>query len=80
MMDNDEIERILCEIEAAEPGIDPEVELAWETEIERRVREIDSGEVELIDGEVVMAEMRALLAESPRARANSNPPSNDGAQ
>lgn len=38
-----------------------EIENAWDEEIERRVREIDSGEVELIPGEQVMAELRALL-------------------
>ena len=41
---------------------DTEVERAWAIEIERRVREIESGEAELIDGEKVMAEVRELLA------------------
>jgi putative addiction module component (TIGR02574 family) len=38
-----------------------EIEAAWDEEIERRVREIDSGEVALISGEQVMAELRSLL-------------------
>lgn len=38
-----------------------EIEQAWAAEIERRVREVDSGEVELIPGEQVMADMRSLL-------------------
>lgn len=38
-----------------------EFEAAWGAEIERRVREIDAGEVELIPGEQVRAELRALL-------------------
>jgi putative addiction module component (TIGR02574 family) len=38
-----------------------EIEAAWGEEIERRVQEIDSGQVELIPGEQVMAELRALL-------------------
>ena len=41
---------------------DTEDERAWAIEIERRVREIESGEAELIDGEKVMAEVRELLA------------------
>ncbi len=31
-----------------------EVEAAWDAEIQRRVREVDSGEVQLIPGEQVM--------------------------
>ncbi len=38
-----------------------EIEAAWGEEIEHRVEEIDSGTVELIAGEQVMAELRALL-------------------
>lgn len=34
------------------------IDAAWAEEIERRVREVDSGKVELIPGEQVMAEMR----------------------
>jgi len=37
------------------------VEAAWKVEIERRVAEIDSGKAELIDGDQVMREARALL-------------------
>ncbi len=39
-------------------GVDPEHEAAWAAEIERRVKEIENGEVELIDHEVVMKELR----------------------
>ena len=42
---------------------DEEVEAAWAEEIERRVRQIDSGEVETIPWEEVRAKMRALLNE-----------------
>lgn len=38
-----------------------EIEAAWAEEIERRVRQVDSGEVQLLDGEEVMAELRTLL-------------------
>lgn len=43
-------------------GRDSEHEAAWGAEIERRVREIESGEAELIDHEVVMREVRELIA------------------
>ena len=32
---------------------------AWAEEVERRIREIDEGEVETIDGELVMPELRS---------------------
>jgi len=39
-----------------------EIEAAWGDEIKRRLDEIDSGEVELVPLEVVLAEMDDLLA------------------
>jgi putative addiction module component (TIGR02574 family) len=36
-----------------------EIDAAWAEEIERRIREIDEGKVETIDGEVVMRELRS---------------------
>ena len=36
-----------------------EIEAAWAEEAERRLREIDEGKVELLDGEVVMERLRA---------------------
>ena len=36
-----------------------QVDEAWAKEIERRIREIDEGEVETIPGEQVMRELRA---------------------
>jgi putative addiction module component (TIGR02574 family) len=41
---------------SAEPGA--EVEAAWDAEIERRIREIDAGEVECVPWEQVLAELR----------------------
>jgi putative addiction module component (TIGR02574 family) len=38
-----------------------EVDAAWEIEIERRMRQIDAGEVEMISWETVMANLRAKL-------------------
>jgi putative addiction module component (TIGR02574 family) len=36
-----------------------EVDAAWSEEIERRIRDIDEGRVELIPGEEVLAELRS---------------------
>jgi len=38
----------------------PEVEAAWEQEIEARVAAYRSGEEEVIDGEIVLAELRRI--------------------
>ncbi len=39
-------------------AVDPDVEAAWDTEIKRRIDEIDNGEVELLDFDEVMDEIR----------------------
>ncbi len=46
-------------IESLDPSPTPEVKAAWSREIERRVREIEAGEVELSDWEDVRAELFA---------------------
>lgn len=46
-------------IESLDPTPTPEVRAAWSREIERRVREIDDGSVELLDWEDVRAELFA---------------------
>ena len=46
-------------LESLEPEPTPEVKAAWSREIERRVREVDSGAVELIDWEDIRAELFA---------------------
>lgn len=38
-----------------------EIDAAWDAEIARRIQQIDSGEVECIPWETVMAELRAKL-------------------
>ena len=43
-------------IESLDPRPSPEVKAAWSREIERRVREIDEGSVELLDWQDVRAE------------------------
>jgi putative addiction module component (TIGR02574 family) len=40
-----------------------EVSAAWDAEIERRIRQIESGEVETFPHEVVMAELKAKLGQ-----------------
>lgn len=40
----------------------------WVKELERRVAEVESGEVETIDGEQVMAEARAMLRDMQTTR------------
>ena len=42
-----------------DPKPTPETKAAWSREIERRVREIDEGSVELVDWEEVRAELSA---------------------
>ena len=37
---------------------DTDIEQAWQEEIQRRIQQIDRGEVELIDSDTVMAELR----------------------
>ena len=46
-------------IESLDPAPAPEVKAAWSREIERRVREIDDGTVELIDWEEIRDELFA---------------------
>ena len=46
-------------LESLEPRPTPEVKAAWSREIERRVREIDTGAVELLDWEQIRAELFA---------------------
>lgn len=48
-------------IESLEPGIDAEAETAWNTEIERRLNEIDSNSVTLVSWEEVMARLKRSL-------------------
>jgi putative addiction module component (TIGR02574 family) len=46
-------------LESLDPRPTPEVKAAWSKEIERRVREIDDGTVELLDWQDVRAELFA---------------------
>ena len=44
-------------LDSLEGEFDPDIEAAWAEEIERRVRQIDTGEVKLISWEEVRAEL-----------------------
>ena len=46
-------------LESLDPQPTPEVKAAWSREIERRVREVDEGAVELLDWQDVRAELFA---------------------
>jgi putative addiction module component (TIGR02574 family) len=50
------MEELLTSLDSSE-----DVEAAWRAEIERRVRVIDDGKVQLIPGEQVMSELRTQL-------------------
>jgi putative addiction module component (TIGR02574 family) len=59
-LSSDERELLAIELFASlekEPGYDD----AWEAEIQRRIKEIDDGTVEMIPGEQVMAELQERL-------------------
>ena len=51
-------------------GTEAEITAAWEVEIKRRLDEMDSGAVQMIPGEEVMAKMLRRLSPEARARLN----------
>lgn len=61
LSDNERAELALSLIESLDGPADPDVEEAWEVEVERRVAQIERGEVELIPGEDVLARLRSRL-------------------
>ena len=54
-------ELALALLESLDGPDDPDVDQAWADEIERRVGEIERGEVELIPGDEVFAKLRRKL-------------------
>ena len=54
-------ELALSLIESLDGPADPNVEEAWRREIERRVAQIDRGDVKLIPGDEVFARLRRRL-------------------
>ena len=53
-------------VESLDVNPDPEVEVAWAREIEKRIHEIDSGKVTLIPAETAFAQARKKLHEARR--------------
>ena len=51
----------LALIESLDGPADVDVEEAWRTEIERRIRQIENGDVQLLPGEEVFARVRRRL-------------------
>jgi hypothetical protein len=71
-MSIDEIEAVLVDLPeeqlddlmdrvAVRRGMSPEIQHSWIAEVERRLDEVDAGEVELIPVEETIAKMRAML-------------------
>ena len=61
LSDAERAELALSLIESLDGPADPDVEEAWRVEIERRIGQIDRGEVELIPGDEVFARLRRRL-------------------
>lgn len=51
----DVAEQLLASLDEA---LDSDVEKAWQEEIQRRLQQVERGEVELMDSDTVMAELR----------------------
>ena len=61
LSDAERAELALSLIESLDGPADPDVEGAWRLEIERRIGQIDRGEVQLIPGDEVFARLRRRL-------------------
>ena len=61
LSDTERAELALALIESLDGPADPDVEEAWRLEIDRRVGEVERGEVELIPGDEVFARLRRRL-------------------
>jgi putative addiction module component (TIGR02574 family) len=59
--ENERAELALSLIESLDGPADPDVEEAWAQEIERRVRQFERGEAELVPAEEVFARIRRRL-------------------
>ena len=55
-------ELALSLLESLDGPTDPDVEEAWRLEVERRIAQIERGEVQLIPGDEVFARVRRRLA------------------
>jgi putative addiction module component (TIGR02574 family) len=61
LSEQERAELALSLIESLDGPSDPDVEQAWRKEIERRVGQVERGEVQLIPGEEVFARVRRRL-------------------
>jgi putative addiction module component (TIGR02574 family) len=61
LCESERAELALAPIESLDGKVDTEVDEAWRVEIERRISEIDRGEVQLIPGDEVFARLRRKL-------------------
>jgi len=61
LSDAERADLALSLIESLDGPADPDVEEAWRIEIERRIGQIDRGEIELIPGDEVFARLRRRL-------------------
>lgn len=61
LSDAERAELALSLIESLDGPADPNVEEAWRVEVERRIAQIERGEVQLIPGDEVFARLRRRL-------------------
>jgi putative addiction module component (TIGR02574 family) len=61
LSDAERAELALSLLESLDGPADPDVEEAWRLEIERRIGQIDRGEVQVIPGDEVFARLRRRL-------------------
>ncbi|MBE0621035.1 MAG: addiction module protein [Burkholderiales bacterium] len=61
LSDTERAELALSLIESLDGPADPDVEEAWRVEVERRIAQIERGEVQLIPGDEVFARLRRRL-------------------
>lgn len=61
LSDAERAELALSLIESLDGPADPDVEEAWRVEVERRIAQIERGEVQLIPGDEVLARLRRRL-------------------
>ncbi|MEA5117825.1 MAG: addiction module protein [Propionicimonas sp.] len=62
----DEREIAALALQHVDPAEQSDIDAAWDEEIERRVDDLVTGKVELVDGEETIAMARARLAERRR--------------
>ena len=61
LSDSERAELALSLIESLDGPADPDVGEAWRVEVERRIAQIERGEVQLIPGDEVFARLRRRL-------------------